>query len=87
MRKVAALKYELTDPAPKVVGIGQGAIADKIIAIAQEKDIPIIKSPYLAQELTALNLGDEIPPELYQGVAEVLAFIYRLSSNIPDQDK
>lgn len=52
---------------------------DKIIEIAKQHDIPLYKDKNLVQLLEALEIETEIPPELYQAVAEVLAFIYRLN--------
>jgi flagellar biosynthesis protein len=59
---------------------GSGSIADKIIEIAKQHDIPLVKDKNLVQVLEALDLETEIPPELYRAVAEVLAFIYRLNN-------
>lgn len=83
MKKAAGLKYEQGDNAPKIIGLGKGNVAEKIIELAKEKDIPIVKDPLLAGELTKLGLNQEIPPELYTAVAEILAFIYKTSQNIP----
>jgi len=81
-RKLAsALAYEIEeDVAPRVVASGKGLIAEKILAIAREHDIPIREDRVLAEALSALALGDLIPPELYQAVAELLAFVYRLDA-------
>jgi flagellar biosynthesis protein len=83
MKKAAALKYEKGDNAPKIIGIGKGEVAEKIIAMAQEKDIPIVKNAPLSDALTSMELGQEIPPELYKTVAEILAFVYKTSKEIP----
>jgi len=79
--KAVALSYggEKED-APRVVAKGRGSIADKIIEIAKQHDIPLVKDKNLVQVLDALDLETEIPPELYRAVAEVLAFIYRLNN-------
>ena len=78
--KAVALTYDKKkDHAPRVVAKGKGYLADKIIEIAQQHDIPLYKDKNLVQVLEALDLEIEIPPELYQAVAEVLAFIYRLN--------
>lgn len=79
-RKVAAaLKYEKnSDRAPKVVAKGLGLIAEKIMEIAEENEVQVYKDENLAKQLYNLSIGDEIPPELYNAVAEVLAFIARL---------
>lgn len=75
-----ALKYKMNvDPAPKVVARGYGKIAERIIALAKEHDIPIREDPDLVEALMKLDLNQFIPPELFQVVAEILAFIYRMS--------
>jgi flagellar biosynthesis protein len=78
--KAVALKYDgKKDKAPRVVARGRGAIAEKIMAVARENDVPLHEDKNLVQILEALELETEIPPELYRAVAEVLAFIYRLN--------
>jgi flagellar biosynthesis protein len=77
-KKAAALKYELTDPAPKVIAAGQGYVAEKIIQTAQDRDIRIIEDKELVEVLTKVNIGDSIPPELYDVVAKILVFIDNL---------
>lgn len=83
MKKAVGLKYEQGDNAPKIIGLGKGNVAEKIIELAKEKDIPIVQNPLLAGELSQLGLNQEIPPELYAAVAEILAFIYKTSRAIP----
>jgi flagellar biosynthesis protein len=79
--KAVALTYDgEKDRAPRVKAKGSGSIADKIIEIAKQHDIPLVKDKNLVQVLEALDLETEIPPELYRAVAEVLAFIYRLNN-------
>ncbi len=71
-----ALQYnQLKDRAPKVVAKGKGLIAEKIIEKAQESDISVYKDEKLSQQLYNLSLGEEIPAELYNVIAEVLVFI------------
>jgi flagellar biosynthesis protein len=78
--KAVALKYDRAkDKAPRVIAKGRGDIAEKIIEIAKEHDVPLYEDKNLIQILEALDLETEIPPELYRAVAEVLAFIYRLN--------
>lgn len=75
----AALEYDPTsDQAPRLVASGKGKIAEQIIALAKEHNIPVYDDPLLTAALADVNLGDEIPPELYLVVAEVLAYIYRV---------
>lgn len=64
--------------APKVIAKGKGLVADSILKKAQENGVPIQEDPNLVQLLGQLNLNESIPEELYQAVAEVFAFIYRL---------
>ena len=81
--KAAAINYDAEkDRAPRLVAKGSGNIADKIIEIARQHDIPMVKDENLVQVLEALDLETEIPPELYRAVAEVLAFIYRLNKKL-----
>ena len=76
-----ALHYDKTG-APRVVAKGRGSIGEKIIEIAKAHDIPIEENEVLAGALSKIELGDEIPPELYKAVAEVLVFVLRLSGRI-----
>lgn len=79
IRKAAVLKYTPEkDGAPKLVAGGKGRIAEKIIETAKKSSIPVYKEPELAGALIELNVGDEIPPELYEAVAEILAFVYNI---------
>jgi flagellar biosynthesis protein len=78
--KAVALKYDgKKDRAPRVVAKGRGRIAEKIIEIAKENNVPLYEDKNLVPILEALDLETDIPPELYRAVAEVLAFIYRLN--------
>ncbi len=79
-KKVAALKYKPNeDTAPKVVAKGSGWLADKIIEVAKENHIPLKEDRQLVEVLSAIDLNREIPPELYKAVAEILAFVYRIT--------
>ena len=80
-QKAAALAYEPEkDKAPKVVASGKGYVAEKIIELAREHGIPLHQDRSLVELLVKMDLGDSIPYELYQAVAEVLAFIYKIES-------
>lgn len=79
-KQAAALKYENILSSPTVTAVGFGEIADKIIEEAENNDVPIIKNPALAEDLTKLSLGQNIPVELYEAVAEIIAFIYSLDN-------
>lgn len=79
-KKAAALGYdEERDSAPRVIAGGRGAVAEEIIRLARELDIPIREDPDLVEILAALDVGKEIPEELYQVVAEILAFVYEMN--------
>lgn len=77
-----ALHYEKGSGAPRVVAKGKGAIGARIIEVARANDIPIEENEVLAGALSKIELGDEIPPDLYKAVAEVLVFVLRLSGKI-----
>ena len=75
--KAAAIKYvKGKDNAPKLVAKGQRKVAEKIIEIARKENIPIEKDEELVEVLASLDIGEEIPPQLYEEVAKILAFIY-----------
>ena len=78
MPLAVALHYDRTG-APRVVAKGKGAIGKKIIEVAKEHDIPIEENEVLAGALSNVELGDEIPTELYKAVAEVLVFVLKLN--------
>jgi flagellar biosynthesis protein len=76
-----ALHYDKSG-APRVVAKGRGTIGEKIIEVAKAHDIPIEENGVLAGALSHVELGDEIPAELYKAVAEVLIFVLRLSGRV-----
>ena len=76
-----ALHYDRTG-APRVVAKGRGSIGEKIIEVARAHDIPIEENELLAGALSNVELGDEIPAELYKAVAEVLIFVLKLSGRV-----
>ena len=73
-----ALHYDRTG-APRVVAKGKGTIGAKIIEVAKEHGVPIEENEVLAGALSNVELGDEIPAELYKAVAEVLVFVLKLT--------
>jgi flagellar biosynthesis protein len=78
-RKAAALKYNVgEDSAPRVIAKGRGFVAEKIIEAASEAEIPIVEDAALVSALLALELGEEIPPDLYRAVAKILSFLYNV---------
>ena len=78
--KAAALKYRHgKDSAPTLVAKGRGKLAEQIIEIARKHGVPIQEDKELVEFLSMLDLYQEIPPELYRAVAEILAFIYAIN--------
>ena len=74
-----ALSYEQGMTAPTVIAKGQDLVAQRIKEIGREARVPIIENKPLARTLFAVvQVGDSVPQELYQAVAEVLAYVYRL---------
>jgi flagellar biosynthesis protein len=76
VKTAVALAYDPNeDGAPKVIASGKGALAEKIIEQAKENKIPVHEDDKLAQTLSKLEIGEMIPPELYEVVAEILVFV------------
>lgn len=84
-KAVAILYDEAETGAPKVIASGKGLIAEKIIATAEEAGIHIQQDPNLVELLAKVEIGEEIPTELYQTVAEVLAFVYRVNEKFKNK--
>jgi flagellar biosynthesis protein len=85
-RSAAALHYSHeTGRPPTLVAKGEGFIAEKILATAQQHGVPIHQDPALVGALSRLDLGEQIPTELFSAVATVIAFIYRLKKQQESQ--
>lgn len=79
VRKAVALQYDPEqDHAPRVTAVGEHKMAEQIIALARINGIPIHQDPYLAGALADVSVSQQIPPELYSLVAEILAYLYRV---------
>ncbi len=79
-KKAATLRYKASDDnAPRVTAKGTGLVAEKIVEMARKCGIPVKEDPDLIEVLSRLDLNEEIPPELYVVVAELLAFVYRMN--------
>ncbi len=75
-----ALKYDGKRPAPEVVAKGQDLVALQIRRIAEEHDVPLVENKPLARSLhKAVEVGQLVPEDLYQAVAQVLAYVYRVA--------
>lgn len=82
-KTAVALQYDGKN-APQITAKGYGDLAEQIIALAQEHGIPLQEDPGLVSLLAQLQLGTEIPENLYRAVAEVIAFAYILLGKFPD---
>lgn len=83
LQKAVALFYDGKN-APQVSAKGTGAVADEIISIAREHNVPLCDNEALVNLLVTLELGDEIPTTLYIAVAYIIAFAYDLDGKQPD---
>jgi len=76
-KMAAAIRYDAArDDAPKLTAKGKGHVADRIIELARQHDIPVRSDKALIQILSQLDIDRHIPPELYKAMAEILAFVY-----------
>ena len=76
-KQAVALQYNrIKDTAPKVTAKGQGKVTENIIALALAHGVPVKDDPELMEVLASLEISQEIPPEIYVAVAELLSFIY-----------
>lgn len=74
-RTAVAVSYQPGEVAPKIIAAGKGIVAEKIIEKAKEAEIPFYRDDKLAETLSKLEIGANIPPELYEVVAEILVFV------------
>lgn len=75
VKTAVALAYEPGDVAPKILATGKGELAERIIEKGKEENVPFYQDNKLANTLSKLQIGDAIPPELYDVVAEILVFV------------
>ena len=74
-KQAIALEYDPSEDAPKVIASGRGLLAERIIERAKEAKVPVHQDSKLADTLSRLEIGEMIPPELYEVVAEILVFV------------
>ena len=89
-KKAVAIKYKEGYRAPKIVAKGHHDLAQIILRIARENGIPVEEDEYLCEALMQFEVGDYIPEELYEIVAQLLAFVYSLKlgeNNGDEEDK
>ena len=80
-KKAVALRYTNKDIAPMIVASGMGHMAEKIVEVASENDVPIFEDTSLATILTQLELGQAVPEELYKAVVDI--YVYFLKFSLP----
>lgn len=86
VREAAALKYDPEkDGAPVIVALGSGNVAEKILEVANENQVPVYRDAELAHILSNFDVGDEIPPELYEIVAEILVFVSNIDKRFNEK--
>ncbi|MEW5762843.1 MAG: EscU/YscU/HrcU family type III secretion system export apparatus switch protein [Bacillota bacterium] len=87
-RAAAALSYAPEkDAAPRVVAAGKGRVAERIIAVARESGVPVYHDPELAWTLAGLGVDIPIPPQLYEVVARVIAWVYELEAGMEKTER
>ncbi|MBD5544277.1 MAG: flagellar biosynthesis protein FlhB [Lachnospiraceae bacterium] len=75
IKQAIALEYDPSEEAPRVIASGKGVLAERILEKAKEEKVPIHKDDKLADTLSRLEIGEMIPSELYEVVAEILVFV------------
>ena len=83
VKRAVALRYEAAETsAPRVVATGSGEAASAILAAAEEHGVPVEEDDALLEMLATCEVGEEIPPELYEAVAELLTWLHRLEGRL-----
>lgn len=85
-QKAVALKYDGGDIAPIIVATGMGYTAERIVQSALAHDVPVYEDTSLATLLSRLELGEEIPPELYKLVVDIYVYFLKFSLNNKEED-
>jgi len=87
-RRAVALRYERArEDAPRVVAHGRGRVAETILEFARANAVPVHEDADMVELLSACELGAEISPELYEVVAQLLAFLYRTNERLRHEDE
>lgn len=88
IQEAVAIRYDRDkEDAPRVIAKGKGVVAEQLLAIARRHAVPVYQNQTVTQLLMAVELDREIPPELYQAVANVLAYIYRLDGRVGEKTR
>lgn len=83
IKEAAALRYTAENDAPEIIALGKGETAERIVEKAKESGVPVHEDPSLAHALNLFDIGDEIPPELYEVVAKILVFVGDMDGKFP----
>lgn len=87
-KKAVALRYdENKEAAPVIVASGLGYVAEKIVEIANDNEIPVYEDNSLATVLTQLELGTEIPEELYQAIVDIYVYFLKFSPEMENKEE
>ena len=84
-KRAAALRYRPGDGAPVIVASGMGHLAEKIVEVATDNGVPVYEDTSLATVLSQMQLGREIPEELYQAVVEIYLYFLKFDPNDPEK--
>ena len=84
-KRAAALRYRPGDGAPVIVASGMGHLAEKIVEVATDNGVPVYEDTSLATVLSQMQLGREIPEELYQAVVEIYLYFLEFDPNDPEK--
>ena len=84
-KRAAALRYRPGDGAPVIVASGMGHLAEKIVEVATDNGVPVYEDTSLATVLSQMQLGREIPEELYQAVVEIYLYFLEFDTNDPEK--
>jgi flagellar biosynthesis protein len=80
-KNAVAIKYTEGEHAPKIIAKGKNRLADLIVKIARENDVAIQEHRLLSEALMQFDVGEYIPEEMYEVVAQILAYVYRVVRN------
>lgn len=85
--KAVAIRYNSErENAPRIIAKGQGAVAKKIKEMGEENHIPIVEDQHLIDGVDHVEIGEEIPLELYEVMAQILAFVYQMKDEAKKRD-
>lgn len=87
LKKAAALSYNQGEEAPKITALGKGEVALRIIETAKKNNVPVFEDSGLAETLLQLEIGQQIPQELYSVVAGILVFIAKIDKLKGDRNE